>query len=216
MATKRRYDDGCGVALAMDVLGERWSVLVVRDLLLGPKRFTDLQAGLPDISPNVLSQRLRDLQTTGVLRVRTLPRPSASRVYELTEWGAELEPIVMALGLWGSRTPVMRREGEMRADSLMLSLRSAFTSQDERGWTANYEIHIGSDMFSVRIAGDRLAEMARGQSATPADAIITTDNKTLGMLVNHEEPTDAAVESGRLTLAGDVAAARRFLTAVGL
>ncbi|MER7361056.1 winged helix-turn-helix transcriptional regulator, partial [Nonomuraea dietziae] len=140
MAAKRRYDDGCGVALAMDVLGERWSMLIIRDLLLGPQRFVDLQAGLPDISPNVLSHRLRELQDSGVLRRRTLPPPAASRVYELTDWGAELAPIVSALGLWGSRTPIMPRTGEMRANSLMLSLRSTFSPSDEPDWSANYEI----------------------------------------------------------------------------
>lgn len=216
MASKRRYDDGCGVALAMDVLGERWAVLIIRDLLLGPQRFVDLQAGMPDISPNVLSQRLRDLQESGVLRRRTLPPPAASRVYELTAWGAELAPIVTALGLWGSRTPILTRTGEMRANSLMLSLRSAFSPCDEQDWSATYEVHIGTDAFTVRITGGRLTDMARGQSAEPADATIATDHKTLGLLVNHEEDLEAAVGSGRITLTGDVGAARRFLAAAGL
>ncbi|MBB3732977.1 winged helix-turn-helix transcriptional regulator [Nonomuraea dietziae] len=216
MAAKRRYDDGCGVALAMDVLGERWTMLIIRDLLLGPQRFVDLQAGLPDISPNVLSHRLRELQESGVLQRRTLPPPAASRVYELTDWGAELAPIVSALGLWGSRTPIMPRTGEMRANSLMLSLRSTFSPSDEPDWSANYEIRIGADIFAVRVISGRLTEMARGQAAGPADAAIITDHKTLGLLVNHEEDLETSVGSGRMTLAGDVGAARRFLAAVGL
>ncbi|MEV0168645.1 winged helix-turn-helix transcriptional regulator [Nonomuraea fuscirosea] len=216
MAAKRRYDDGCGVALAMNILGERWSMLIVRDLLLGPQRFVDLQAGLPDISPNVLSHRLRELQESGVLQRRMLPPPAASRVYDLTTWGAELAPIVTALGLWGSRTPIMPRTGEMRPNSLMLSLRSTFSPSDEPDWSANYEIRIGADTFCVRVNRGRLTEMARGPAAVPADAVIATDHKTLGLLVTNGEDLETAVGSGRMTLTGDIEAARRFLAAVGL
>src|SRR5947207_11167291 len=104
--TKRTYGDRCGVARALDVVGERWALLVVRDLLLGPKRFTDLRAGLPHVSPDVLSQRLRELERSGVISRRTLPPPAGSRIYELTAWGRELEPAVLALGRWGSRAPL--------------------------------------------------------------------------------------------------------------
>src|SRR3954463_11247728 len=99
MATtaKRTYGDRCGVARALDLVGERWALLVVRELLLGPKRFTDLRAGLPNVTPDVLSQRLRDLERIGAVRRRTLPPPAGSRVYELTDWGHELEPLVLGL-----------------------------------------------------------------------------------------------------------------------
>src|SRR5215204_4140654 len=90
MATMRTYDDGCAAAHALDLIGERWALLVVRELLLGPKRFTDLRAGLPNASPNVLAQRLRELEAAGIVRRRKLPPPAASRVYELTEWGQDL------------------------------------------------------------------------------------------------------------------------------
>src|SRR6188472_3223888 len=101
--TKRTYGDRCGVARALDMVGERWALLVVRELMLGPKRFTDLRAGLPHASPNVLSQRLRELEDAGVLRRRRLPPPAASQVYELTEWGLELEPVPQSLGRWAAR-----------------------------------------------------------------------------------------------------------------
>src|SRR5882762_3594468 len=97
-ATKRTYGDRCGVARALDLVGERWALLVVRELLLGPKRFTDLRAGLPHVSPDILAQRLRELEDTGIVRRGTLPPPAASRIYELTERGHELEPLVIALG----------------------------------------------------------------------------------------------------------------------
>src|SRR3954454_24413170 len=100
MATMRTYDDGCAAAHALDLVGERWALLVVRELVLGPKRFTDLRAGLPNASPNVLSQRLRELEESGVIARRQLPPPAGSTVYELTDWGRGLEPIVTALGDW--------------------------------------------------------------------------------------------------------------------
>src|SRR3977135_907512 len=102
MTTTRTYGDQRGVARALDVVGERWALLVVRELLLGPKRFTDLRTGLPHLSADVLSQRLRELERAGVVRRRKLPPPAGSRVYELTEWGRDLEPVVLDLGRWGS------------------------------------------------------------------------------------------------------------------
>src|SRR5919205_66330 len=100
MGNRRSYGDRCGIARALDLVGERWALLVVRELLLGPKRFTDLRAGLPHVSPDVLAQRLRELEQAGVLRRGTLPPPAASRIYELTGRGRELEPVVLALGRW--------------------------------------------------------------------------------------------------------------------
>src|SRR4051812_7963315 len=106
MAAKRTYGDRCGVARALDVVGERWALLVVRELLLGPKRFTDLRAGLPHVSPDVLAQRLRQLEQADVVRRGTLPPPAGSRIYELTERGRRLEPVVLELGRWGSLGPL--------------------------------------------------------------------------------------------------------------
>ncbi len=113
---KRTYDEGCATAHALDLIGERWALLVVRELLLGPKRFTDLRDGLTGASPNVLAERLRGLGRVGVLRRRRLPPPAASEVYELTGWGRELEPVVIALGRWGARSPSRPLDGGMSAD----------------------------------------------------------------------------------------------------
>src|SRR5437764_3058381 len=98
MAKKRSYADSCGIARALDLVGERWALLVVRELLLGPKRFTDLRVGLPHLGPDVLSQRLRELEQAGIVRRRTLAPPAASKVYELTPRGRALEPVILALG----------------------------------------------------------------------------------------------------------------------
>src|SRR5215217_4721087 len=105
MSGKRSYEDGCATAHALDLVGERWALLVVRELLLGPKRFTDLRAGLPGISPNVLTQRLHDLEQFAIVRRRKLPPPFGSWVYELTDWGRQLEPVIIQLGRWGARSP---------------------------------------------------------------------------------------------------------------
>ena len=126
MATKRSYGEACRFAYALDVVGERWALLVVRELLLGPKRFTDLRAGLPHASSNILSERLRELEQGGVVQRRKLPPPAASTVYELTEWGRELEPVVTKLGAWGARSPIPPDSQEIGADSIVLALRSLF------------------------------------------------------------------------------------------
>src|SRR3954453_5164333 len=102
MAGTRTYGDACGVARALDVIGDRWALLVVRELLLGPKRFTDLRAGLPGVGPDVLAQRLRDLEEAGAVERRVLAPPAGSKVYELTDRGRDLEPVILALGRWGS------------------------------------------------------------------------------------------------------------------
>src|SRR5581483_4449320 len=122
MARTRTHDDGCGIAHASDLLGQRWALIVVRELLLGPKRFTDLRRGIPDVSPNVLGQRLRELESSGIVRRRKLPPPVATQVYELTEWGRELEPAVLALGRWASHSPSFPAGAPMGPDSLVLAL----------------------------------------------------------------------------------------------
>lgn len=102
---KRTYSDACGIARALDAVGDRWALMVVRELLLGPKRFGDIRSGLPKLSADVLSQRLRDLEDVGVVRRSTVPPPASVKVYELTQSGLALEPVLVALGRWGGRTP---------------------------------------------------------------------------------------------------------------
>src|SRR5918995_1587684 len=138
MARTRPVQDGCGIAHASELLGQRWALLVVRELLLGPKRFTDLRAGIPDISPNVLGQRLRELEESGIVRRRKLPPPDAARVYELTEWGRELEPAVLALGRWATRSDSFPRDGEMGSDSMVLAIKAAFDEEAAAGLNATY------------------------------------------------------------------------------
>ncbi|MEV1115903.1 winged helix-turn-helix transcriptional regulator [Actinosynnema sp. NPDC049800] len=212
MATRRRYGDRCGVAHALDVLGERWALLIVRDLLLGPKRFTDIQTGLTGAGPNVLTTRLNALLAAGVVRKRTLPPPAGSRVYELTEWGAELEPIVIALGMWGARSPVLRPEGELRADSLMLSVLGGLDPASLGPDGGVFEVRLGQDTFTVTVRD--AVRVTRGQATGPLDATVDTDSNTLGALMAGEDDAASAIAAGRVVLGGDEAAGRALLTAV--
>ena len=151
---QQRPDEGA-TAYALDLIGERWALLVVRELLLGPKRFTDLRAGLPHASPNVLAQRLRELESAGVVRRRKLPPPAASRVYELTGWGMELEPVIIRLGRWGARSPSLPRDAGLGVDSLILSLRTMFDPRAAEGIGSVYELRLGEDRFRAEVADGR-------------------------------------------------------------
>ena len=206
----RTYDDGCAAAHALDLVGERWALLVVRELLLGPKRFTDLRAGLPRVSPNVLAQRLRELESAGVVRRRKLPPPAASRIYELTEWGEELEPVIVRLGRWGARSPSRPCEATLGVDSLVLSFRTMFDPRAADGLKARYELRLGEDRFHA-VVDDGWFEIARGGADRP-DATIETDSGTLAALVYEGRQLDEALRSGDIKMEGDESAVERFLT----
>jgi DNA-binding HxlR family transcriptional regulator len=209
MSSKRTYGDRCGVARALDLVGERWSLLVVRELLLGPKRFTDLRAGLPNMGPDVLSQRLRDLEAIGVVRRAKLPPPAGSQVYELTEWGHELEPVVLGLGAWGSRAPFPPGDARLGVDSAVLALQTLFDPAAAGSLEQEVELRLGDDRFRARIADGALS-VARGSAREPA-AIIETDPATLSRVLWHGRRIAAAQRSGDLRIEGDRSAARRFL-----
>ena len=211
MATMRTYGDGCAIAQALDVVGERWALLVVRELLLGPKRYTDLRRGLPNASPNVLSQRLGELEGAGVIRRRKLPPPAGARVYELTEWGRELEDTVMSLGRWAARSPMPPSPAApiRSADSVILALRARFDSRASHGLRADYELRLGEDRFRIEVADDEL-EVARGE-AHQADATIQTDTDTIAAVLWGGRSLADAQHSGAMTIEGDKATVERFV-----
>jgi DNA-binding HxlR family transcriptional regulator len=208
MARKRTYGEGCAAAHALDLVGERWALLIVRELLLGPKRFTDLHAGVLHASANLLAQRLRELEHVGIVRRRTLPPPAPARVYELTEWGRELEPVLVGLGRWGSRSPQLPAGAEMSLDAQMLALKAMFDPAAARGLSASFEIGLGPHRFHVTVADGQL-ELARG-NAPSADAIIETDRNTLSDLLWHDRPVDDALRAGDARIIGDGRAVERF------
>ena len=205
----RTYDDACAAAHALDLVGERWALLVVRELLLGPKRFTDLRAGIPKASPNVLARRLRELERAGVVRRRKLPLPAASRVYELTEWGLELEPVVISLGCWGARSPSRPRDAVLGVDSLILSLRTMFDPLAAGKLTATYELRLGEDRFRAVVEEGHF-DIVRGVADKP-DAVIETDSANLAALVYERRDLAEVLRSGDLKIEGDESAVERFL-----
>jgi DNA-binding HxlR family transcriptional regulator len=197
------------VARALDLVGERWASLVVRELLLGPKRFTDLRAGLPHLSPDVLSQRLRELEEAGVVRRRTLAPPAGSRVYELTERGQDLEPVILALGRWGSVAPFARSDAGIGVDAFVIALKTLFDPGGAGGRAGRYELRLGDQRFRVELAGGRL-EITRGAAVDP-DAVIESDPGTLSAVLWHGRELDEAERSGAITITGSRRAAMRLL-----
>lgn len=208
MSTPRSYDDPCGIARALDCIGERWALLVVRELLLGPKRFTDLRTGLAIASPNVLSQRLRELEACHVLRRRVLPPPSGAVVYELTAWGRELEPVLLSLARWGSRSG-LTSERELSADALLIALQTTFDPTRGEIGKARIELRLGAEVAQVVVARQRLT-IERGEPK-PFDAAIATDVACLRRVVFGQESFAHARRAGTLVLEGDDALAQQFL-----
>jgi DNA-binding HxlR family transcriptional regulator len=197
------------VARALDLVGERWALLVARELLFGPKRFTDLQVGLPHVSPDVLAQRLRELEGSGIVRRRRLPPPASARVYELTGRGQELEPVIVALGRWGSTAPSPPGDARLGVDSLVLALKTLFDPAAADGFDATFELRLGEQHFWVRVADGRL-DVGRGDAVQPV-AVITADPGTFAALLWKGLPLSTAGRSGDLQIEGSDAAVTRFL-----
>ena len=209
MASLRTYGDGCGIAHALDLVGERWALLVVRELLLGPKRFTDLRGGLPSASTNVLSQRLRELEQAGIVHRRKLPPPAGSSVYELTHWGRELKPIVLSLGTWAVRSPTFPEGAPVGTDSVVLALGTFFDADAAGDLDARYELRLGDNTFHVHV-GDGAIALDRGPAAAP-DAIIETEAGAFSAVVWNGRDLDDALRSGELRIEGDRRAVDRLL-----
>jgi len=200
----RSYGDQCGVARSLDVIGERWALLIVRELLLGPRRFNDLLAGLPGASPNVISQRLRDLAGTGVVRQRELGPPARVRVYELTDWGAELEPVLLHLGRWGDKAP-LPDSARVGLPSVLLAIQA---TMDPARVPGRFELRIGGETFTVDTTTGA-ARFRRGSADEP-DATVTTDADTFRALVFGQLAIHDGVRSGLLRLDGDPTGVERL------
>lgn len=209
MSTSRTYGEACGIPRALDRVGERWALMIVRELLLGPKRFTDLRTGLPDASANVLSQRLRELEGFDVVRRRKLPPPAGSRVYELTEWGRELSPVLEALGRWGARAPLAPGGVGMSFDAHLLSLQTLFDSELAGDFAAELQLRLGEERFRAEVADSRLT-LVRGDARSP-DAVVETDEGTLLALSHRRLELTDALAAGEVRLEGDRDVVERFL-----
>lgn len=209
MAGKRSYGDACGIARALDLVGERWALMVVRELLLGPKRFTDIRGGLPHVSPDVLAQRLRDLEQAGIVDRRRLPPPFAAQVYELTDRGRALEPVLIELGRWGgANAPAPSDEMCMSLDSYVVSLRTLFDPVRAGDFAARVELRLGDERFRVAIA-DGHVEADRG-ALPDADATIEADPDTLIDVLHGHRPLAETLADGTMRFEGDKRKAKRF------
>lgn len=208
MTTSRSYQDACAIGRALDIVGERWALLVVRELFLGPQRFSDLRHALPGASSNVIADRLRELAGRGVIGRRRLPPPAGSQVYELTEWGRGLEPILLALGDWAIDTP-LPPEPTLSATSILIFLRA--TARPEASFTCRFELD--GRAWTVR-AADGAVHVEPGEPAT-ADVSLRTDPATLNTLIADPSSLDAAVAEGSAAVTGDVAVLRHLLDTAG-
>lgn len=205
MTAARHYDDPCGIARALDVIGDRWALLVVRELIFGPKRFVQLRSDLHGVSPNVLAQRLRDLEHAGVVRRETLEPPASVPIYVLTSRGRALEPVLRELGRWGSREPITTPAG-LSVNALLLALETVF--EPAEATDATYALGIDGQWFSLTVAGGSIA-IAGGRPPEPA-VTFETSAAALRSLAFGREPMTDAERDGRLAVHGDRALAERF------
>lgn len=198
----RRYPDACGTAHALDLIGERWALLVMRELMLGPCRFGDLRDSLAGISANVLTQRLEGLEASGIVRRRKLPPPASVQVYELTEWGLEAEPIILHLGRWGARSPLQDPTMPLSAVSMMLSFRAMFDAERAEGVDVTVAFRVDGQDYVGRVRGGRFSA-ERGTAKTADVSVSGSPIAILGIVYGF-----APAEAVKIT--GDPAAWQRF------
>ncbi|WP_294325054.1 winged helix-turn-helix transcriptional regulator [uncultured Sphingomonas sp.] len=206
---KRRYDDACGAALGMEYVGERWALLLIRELLLGPRRFGEIRAGLPGISANVLTQRLAGLEAAGIVERLRLPPPANAQVYALTRWGYEAEPVVLALAKWALRSPTHDPSLPFSAVSLMLALKMLLVPERAGDWCATVAFRLGDDPYVAELASGALS-VTRGVGA--ADATLSGRPSAFLPVVFGAKPLPVAVAEGAIALEGNRAIAERFTT----
>ncbi len=201
---KRSYDQYCTVARALDVVGERWTLLLVRELLTGPKRFKDLLGGLPGIGTNLLTGRLKALEEHGIVRRATLPPPAGSGVYELTETGRALEPVILALSRWGASLLDDPREGEdLRAGWAAVAVRSAVGTSVLGVRPGTYEFRIDGEPYHLRVGeGEEGAKLRQGPAQDP-DLVVAGDAGTFLAVASGRLGLEEAVGFGALRVEGD-------------
>ena len=206
----RGYGQYCGLARALELVGGRWALLVVRDLLTGPKRFSELQEGLHSIPTNVLTSRLRELEEAEIVERRVQAHPGSGVVYALTDYGLELEEPVLRLGFWGSKTMGSPCEGDfISLDSLALALRGAFRPDRARGPQRLYELRVDGKPLRILVKSGRVTAPA-GSEGEP-DVVLDVEPAAISDLLSGVMDVDEAVSSGRLRVEGDPAEARRFV-----
>ena len=211
MAPKRWYDDACGMAFALEVIGERWTPLILRELMYGPRRFSEVRRGVPGISANVLTQRLEGLEIAGVLTRRRLPPPVNAQVYELTPWGYESESAMAALGRWAVRSPLHDPRLPLSGASLMMSFRTMIAPERAEGIDARIGFRIGADLFDTRLH-DGTFDVARAEPED-VDLLFTAEEaRSIAAAVYAGQPLAGLEAAGMIGIEGDYALAERFVT----
>ena len=209
-ATGRRYHDACGAAHGLDLVGERWALLVMRELMFGPRRFGDLKSDLCGLSANVLTQRLEGLEEAGIVRKRKLPPPASVQVYELTDWGYEAQPVFEVLGRWAARSPKHDPSLPISAVSVMMSLRTMFDAEMAAGLTARIGFVFGDRSFVATIADDELTGVQT--DVADCDVVFAGEPLAVPEYVYGKRPLAEMEAEGRLTVTGDRGLAQRFQT----
>lgn len=208
--SERWYDDACGTAHALELVGERWALLIVRELMFGARRFSELRADLPGLSANVLTQRLEGLEAAGVVTRRKLPPPASVQVYELTPWGYESEPIIQVMGRWAVRSPAHDPTLPLSPSSLMLSLRTMLARERAVGLVVRVGFRCGEQAFVARLAGGELV-VTRGEPVD-TDVLLEGAPSALASLIYGGRPLGEAEAAGEVRVEGSRALARRFVT----
>lgn len=207
---KRWYDDACGTALALELVGERWSLLIVRELMFGPRRFGELRSGLPGISANVLTQRLEGLEAAGVVVRAKLAPPASVQVYGLTQWGYESEVAIQELGRWAVRSPRHDTTLPLSPASIMMSFRTMIARDRAAMLSDSVGFRFGAEMFLARVGDGGIT--IRREDPSGADLVLTTDPMTLASIVYGGRPIADAEAAGVLQVEGDRAVLDRFVT----
>src|SRR6266511_5519257 len=201
----KKFDQYCPMAHALSLVGDRWSLLVVRELLHGPKRYTDLTNGLPGIGTNILAARLRDLEQAGVVQKRKLPPPAPATVYELTEYGSGLNEAMYALARWGARSlGPPGPDDELYPEWGVNAFPALFNAEAARGLTETYVLKIDGDVFSVQLEDGRMH--ASVGAVEDADVTIEIDMPMLFRLAGGELSPREALKTGLVSIEGDKAA----------
>jgi DNA-binding HxlR family transcriptional regulator len=205
----RRYDDACGTALALEFIGERWSLLIMRELVFGPRRFGEIRSNLPGISANVLTQRLESLEEADIVLRRRLPPPASVQVYDLTAWGRDAAPLMRDLGRWAARSPRHDPRLFMSAASAMMSLQALADRPRAAALALSAAFHFPGEDFVATVAGGEI-QVRRGTAQAP-DLAFTGDTMALRRTIYGKAPLVRDGAGGTLAVAGDLALARRFV-----
>ena len=204
----RTYGQFCGFARALEIIGERWALLIVRDLLVGPKRFTDLERGLHGIPSNILTARLKELEIADLVRRRALPQPERGVVYELTPFGAELDDVVVRIGSWGAKLLDEPRPGErVTVDSMVMALRSTFHKDAARSVQAGFELHVGDIVVHAAV---RNGKLDAGPGALPGADLIVESGPAIKELMTGSVTPAQAIAAGSVKIKGPRKLLERF------